>query len=61
MALPKHAFFHGRIVPYAEARVGVLTHGLNYGTGCFAGIRGYSFSGRRITSAASSIRRACST
>ena len=41
MALPKHAFFHGRIVPYAEARVGVLTHGLNYGTGCFAGIRGY--------------------
>jgi branched-chain amino acid aminotransferase len=41
MALPRHAFFRGRIVPYSEARVGVLTHGLNYGTGCFAGIRGY--------------------
>ncbi len=41
MALPRHAFFRGRIVPYAEARVGVLTHALNYGTGCFAGIRGY--------------------
>jgi branched-chain amino acid aminotransferase len=41
MTLPGHAFFHGRIVPYSEARVGVLTHGLNYGTGVFAGIRAY--------------------
>lgn len=41
MALPRHAFFHGRIVPYSEARVGVLTHGLNYGTGVFSGIRAY--------------------
>lgn len=41
MTLPKHAFFHGRVVPYSEARVGVLTHALNYGTGVFAGIRGY--------------------
>jgi branched-chain amino acid aminotransferase len=41
MALPRYAFFRGRIVPYPEARVGVLTHGLNYGTGVFSGIRGY--------------------
>lgn len=41
MALPRYAFFRGRIVPYADARVGVLTHALNYGTGCFAGIRAY--------------------
>lgn len=41
MDLPKFAFFGGRIVPYPEAKVGVLTHGLNYGTGCFAGIRGH--------------------
>ena len=41
MPLPRHAFFRGRIVPYSEARVGVLTHALNYGTGCFAGIRAY--------------------
>jgi branched-chain amino acid aminotransferase len=41
MTLPGRAFFRGRIVPYSEARVGVLTHGLNYGTGCFAGLRGY--------------------
>jgi branched-chain amino acid aminotransferase len=39
--LPKYAFFKGRIVPYSEARVGVMTHALNYGTGCFGGIRGY--------------------
>ncbi len=41
MKLPRHAFFQGRIVPYAEARVGVLTHGLNYGTGVFGGIRAH--------------------
>jgi len=41
MVLPRYAFFRGRIVPYAEAKVGVLTHGLNYGTGVFSGIRGY--------------------
>ena len=35
MTLPGRAFFRGRIVPYAEAKVGVLTHGLNYGTGVF--------------------------
>ena len=41
MALPRYAFFQGRVVPYSEARVGVLTHALNYGTGVFSGIRGY--------------------
>ncbi|HSD71850.1 MAG TPA: branched-chain amino acid transaminase [Thermoanaerobaculia bacterium] len=41
MALPRYAFFQGRVVPYSEARVGVLTHGLNYGTGVFSGMRGY--------------------
>ncbi len=41
MELPKHAYFQGKIVPYAEAKVGVLTHGLNYGTAVFGGIRGY--------------------
>lgn len=41
MVLPRYAFFKGRIVPYSEARVGVMTHGLNYGTGVFSGMRGY--------------------
>ena len=39
--LPQFAYFEGRIIPYAEAKVGVLTMALNYGTGCFGGIRGY--------------------
>jgi len=39
--LPKHAYFHGRIVPYSEAKVGVATHALNYGTAVFGGLRGY--------------------
>jgi branched-chain amino acid aminotransferase len=41
MPLPNHVFFNGRIVPYADARVGVMTHGLNYGTAIFGGIRAY--------------------
>ncbi|MEP6994263.1 MAG: branched-chain amino acid transaminase [Acidobacteriota bacterium] len=41
MTLPRHAFFHGRVVPYSEARVGVMTHALNYGTGVFGGVRAY--------------------
>ncbi|MGD0612901.1 MAG: branched-chain amino acid transaminase [Anaerolineales bacterium] len=41
MNLPKHAYFHGKIVPYAEAKVGVATHALNYGTAVFGGMRGY--------------------
>jgi branched-chain amino acid aminotransferase len=34
-------FFNGETVHYSEAKVGLLTHGLNYGTGCFEGIRAY--------------------
>lgn len=41
MSLPGYAYFEGKIVPYSEARVGVMTHALNYGTGAFAGLRGY--------------------
>jgi branched-chain amino acid aminotransferase len=39
--LPKYAYFKGKIVPYSEAKVGILTHGLNYGTAVFAGLRAY--------------------
>jgi branched-chain amino acid aminotransferase len=31
----------GSFRPYEDAKVGLLTHGLQYGTGCFEGIRGY--------------------
>lgn len=41
MPLPQYAYFQGKIVPYSEAKVGVLTHALNYGTAAFGGIRGY--------------------
>ena len=41
MALPKYAYFNGSIVPYSDAKVGVMTHALNYGTAVFGGIRGY--------------------
>jgi branched-chain amino acid aminotransferase len=34
-------YAQGRFLKYDEARVGLLTHGLNYGEGCFEGIRGY--------------------
>jgi len=41
MALPRMALFDGRLQPYADSKLGLLTHALNYGTGVFAGIRGY--------------------
>ena len=41
MELPKNAYFRDKIVPYSEAKVGVLTHALNYGTAAFGGLRGY--------------------
>jgi len=41
MELPLNAFFKGKIVPYSEAKIGVLTHALNYGTAAFGGMRGY--------------------
>ncbi|MFN2529146.1 MAG: branched-chain amino acid transaminase [Candidatus Baltobacteraceae bacterium] len=31
----------GRFCGYDDAKVGLLTHGLQYGTGCFEGLRGY--------------------
>jgi branched-chain amino acid aminotransferase len=34
-------YFNGDYVPMHEARVGILTHALHYGTGVFEGIRGY--------------------
>ena len=41
MTLPKYAYFEGKIVPYSKAKVGVMNHTLNYGTGAFAGVRAY--------------------
>ncbi len=34
------AFFNKKFVPLSEAKVGIMTHALNYGTACFDGIRG---------------------
>jgi len=35
----KYAFFEGEFVPIEKAKVSIMTHALNYGTGCFEGIR----------------------
>jgi branched-chain amino acid aminotransferase len=35
-----YAYFQKQFVPLAEAKIGVMTHAFNYGTGCFEGIRG---------------------
>jgi branched-chain amino acid aminotransferase len=35
------AYFEGDFVPVEEAKVSILTHTFNYGTGIFEGIRGY--------------------
>ncbi len=41
MSIPLHAYFRGKIVPYSEAKISVLTHGFNYGTAVFGGLRAY--------------------
>ncbi|MBN2148428.1 MAG: branched-chain amino acid transaminase [Anaerolineales bacterium] len=41
MDTPIHAYFNGKIVPYADAKVGVFNHSLNYGTAAFGGVRAY--------------------
>ena len=40
MAPEAYAFLGGKQVPLADARVGVMTHALHYGTAVFEGIRG---------------------
>lgn len=37
----RFAYFQGKVVPLEEARVSIMTHAFNYGTGCFEGIRAY--------------------
>ncbi|MFH1927757.1 MAG: branched-chain amino acid transaminase [Chloroflexota bacterium] len=39
--MTQYAFFKGEFVPIEEAKVSIMTHAFNYGTGCFEGIRGY--------------------
>src|SRR5579864_6946726 len=34
-------WFNGKLVPWGDAKVHVLAHGLHYGTGVFEGIRCY--------------------
>ena len=39
--MTRFAFFEGEIRPIHDAKVSVMTHTFNYGTGCFGGLRGY--------------------
>ncbi len=39
--MTQYAFFKGAIVPIDQAKVSIMTHAFNYGTGCFEGIRAY--------------------
>ena len=38
--MPLCAYFRKQFVPISEAKIGVMTHALHYGTGVFEGIRG---------------------
>ena len=35
------AYLNGRFVPIRDAKISVMTHAFNYGTGCFEGVRAY--------------------
>ena len=38
--MPPYAFFRKQFMPLSEAKIGIMTHALHYGTACFDGIRG---------------------
>jgi branched-chain amino acid aminotransferase len=38
--MPSYAYFHKQFVPLSEAKIGIMTHALHYGTAIFEGIRG---------------------
>lgn len=38
--MPPFVYFQQQFMPLAEAKIGVMTHALHYGTACFEGIRG---------------------
>ena len=37
----EHIWFNGKLVPWGDAKVHVLAHGLQYGTGVFEGMKSY--------------------
>lgn len=41
MDAARFAYFEGNYVPIEDAKVSILSHAFNYGTGLFEGIRGY--------------------
>ncbi len=41
MEATEHIWMDGALVPWDEAKIHVLSHGLHYGTGAFEGIRAY--------------------
>lgn len=38
--MPSYAYFNKQFVPLSEAKLGIMTHCLHYGTGIFEGVRG---------------------
>jgi branched-chain amino acid aminotransferase len=44
--MPSYAFFQNQFVPLEEAKIGIMTHALHYGTAVFEGIRG-NWNGRK--------------
>jgi len=38
--MPTYAFFQKKFMPLSEAKIGIMTHALHYGTALFEGIRG---------------------
>jgi branched-chain amino acid aminotransferase len=38
--MPSYAFFQKQFIPLEEAKIGIMTHALHYGTAVFEGIRG---------------------
>lgn len=56
-----YIWFNGEMVPWAEAKVHVMSHALHYGTSVFEGVRCYDTNNGPAVSATANICSVCAT
>jgi branched-chain amino acid aminotransferase len=47
--MPSYAYFQNKFIPLEEAKIGIMTHCIHYGTAIFEGIRGNWNAGKKQT------------
>lgn len=58
---PQYIWFNGKLVPWQDAQVHVMSHALHYGSSVFEGVRAYDTPRAPASSVCRSTPAACST